>query len=128
MPMPSMYMRTPGHGPAPAAEGTNSEAGQDPSAVSTVNAVRIKPLCDSRVEPVIGDQLGRSCAMTRSTSRRAIAFVALLAAPACGGGSSALFVGTVSRSQFFEYHDEVDEPLCPTLLSMLDQHVQLIGG
>jgi len=65
--------------------------------------------------------------MTRSTSRRALV-VALLAAPACGGGSSALFVGTVSRSQFFEYHDEVDEPLCPTLLSMLDQHVQQIGG
>ena len=38
------------------------------------------------------------------------------------------FVGTVSRSQFFEYHDQVQEPLCPTLLSSLDRHAQLIGG
>jgi hypothetical protein len=38
------------------------------------------------------------------------------------------FVGWVNRSQFFEYHDEVEEPLCPTLLDMLDHHAQMIGG
>jgi hypothetical protein len=36
--------------------------------------------------------------------------------------------GAESRSQFFEYHDQVNEPLCPTLLSLLDQHAQQIGG
>jgi hypothetical protein len=50
----------------------------------------------------------------------------LLALSACGDGAP--FVGTVSRSQFFEYHDQVDEPLCPTLLSLLDQHAQTVGG
>jgi hypothetical protein len=45
--------------------------------------------------------------------------------PAGGGGP---FLGTVSRSQFFEYHDRVDEPLCPTLLSLLDEHALRIGG
>jgi hypothetical protein len=38
------------------------------------------------------------------------------------------FVGFVTRSQFFEYHDRVDEPLCPTLLSLLDEHAVRIGG
>jgi hypothetical protein len=66
--------------------------------------------------------------MRRSVIRRATAFVALLAAPSCSGGGGVPFVGTVSRSQFFEYHDRVDEPLCPTLLSMLDQNATQIGG
>jgi hypothetical protein len=34
----------------------------------------------------------------------------------------------VSRSQAFEYHDQADEPLCPTLLDDLDRHAQLVGG
>jgi len=38
------------------------------------------------------------------------------------------FAGNVSQSQFFEYHDQVREPLCPTLLSALDRHAQMIGG
>lgn len=37
------------------------------------------------------------------------------------------FVGNVDDSQFFEYHNQVQEPLCPTLLSRLDQHAQMIG-
>jgi hypothetical protein len=52
---------------------------------------------------------------------------------ACTGGSPAgadggLSVGTVSRSQYWEYHDQVDEALCPTLLDDLDRHAQLVGG
>ena len=38
------------------------------------------------------------------------------------------FVGYVSHSRFFEYHDRVDEPLCPTTLALLDRHAQRIGG
>lgn len=38
------------------------------------------------------------------------------------------FTGDVSQSQFFEYHDQVDESLCPRLLTSLDQHAQMIGG
>jgi hypothetical protein len=34
----------------------------------------------------------------------------------------------VSRSKLFEYHQRVDEPLCPTLLSRLDEHAVQIGG
>jgi hypothetical protein len=49
-------------------------------------------------------------------------------ATSCSGGATGPFVGQVSRSQFFEYHDEVDEPLCPSLLSMLDEHALQIGG
>jgi hypothetical protein len=66
--------------------------------------------------------------LKRSSIWPALAFVALLATPACGRSGAVLFVGTVSRSQFFEYHDRDDEPLCPTLLSMLDQHATQIGG
>lgn len=38
------------------------------------------------------------------------------------------FVGYVSRSTYFEYHNQVDEPLCPTLLPMLDLHAEMIGA
>src|SRR6266542_568912 len=38
------------------------------------------------------------------------------------------FDGYLSRSQFFEYHNRTDEALCPTLLSQLDQHAEVIGG
>jgi len=38
------------------------------------------------------------------------------------------FVGDVSHSQFWEYHDRVSETLCPTLLSLLDQHTGHRGG
>jgi hypothetical protein len=50
------------------------------------------------------------------------------ATPSCKSGKGAPFVGSVSRSQYFEYHDQVDEPLCATLLSLLDDHAQRIGG
>jgi len=49
---------------------------------------------------------------------------AFLFAGACEGPP---FVGTVSRSQFWEYHDQVDEPLCPTLLSLLDEHTRIFA-
>jgi hypothetical protein len=54
--------------------------------------------------------------------------VLVVTCAACGNDSGPPFVGTISRSQFFEYHDQVDETLCPTLLSQLDQHAQQIGG
>jgi hypothetical protein len=38
------------------------------------------------------------------------------------------FTGDVSRSRFFEYHDQAYEPLCPTLLARLDLHAQTIGS
>jgi hypothetical protein len=34
----------------------------------------------------------------------------------------------VSRSQFWEYHDRVEEPLCPTLLSLLDRHTAALAS
>ena len=52
----------------------------------------------------------------------------LLALVACASCIEEPFVGTVSRSKYFEYHDEVKEPLCPTLLSLLDQHAERIGA
>ena len=57
----------------------------------------------------------------------ALLSVVLLGALSCEAGGGP-FAGTVSRSQFFEYHDRVDEPLCPTLLSLLDDHARLIAG
>ena len=36
------------------------------------------------------------------------------------------FVGDVSHSQFFEYHDQVQETLCPTLLAKLDRYDVLV--
>ncbi len=60
------------------------------------------------------------------STRWAIGAVVVLAV-ACGEPGPP-FTGTVSRSQHFEYHDQVDEPLCPTLLSLLDQHADQIGG
>ena len=38
------------------------------------------------------------------------------------------FVGDVSRSKYFEYHDQSNETLCPDLLSFLDKHVEIMGG
>jgi hypothetical protein len=38
------------------------------------------------------------------------------------------FEGHVSRSRFWEYHDRSDEPPCPTLLDLLDEHAQTVGG
>jgi hypothetical protein len=37
------------------------------------------------------------------------------------------FVGDVSHSRFFEYHDQVHERLCPSLLAKLDLHAQMQG-
>lgn len=56
---------------------------------------------------------------------RAVAWL-LVASVSCGGGDP--FVGDVSRSRYFEYHDQVTEPLCPILLDRLDQHEEMIGG
>ena len=56
------------------------------------------------------------------------AVVALLVAATSCNSDTAPFEGEVSRSQFWEYHDRVGEPLCPTLLSLLDQQAQRIGG
>jgi hypothetical protein len=56
-----------------------------------------------------------------------VLFVLVLVASSCDS-ESAPFDGDVSHSQFWEYHDRVGEPLCPTLLSLLDQHAQEIGG
>jgi hypothetical protein len=66
--------------------------------------------------------------MIRCTSvRSSIWTLGLLAAlPSCTNDEP--FVGFVSRSRYFEYHNRVDEPLCPTLLDRLDQHAQVIGG
>ncbi len=55
--------------------------------------------------------------------RRALLFG--LAAASCGDEP---FVGDVSRSRYFEYHDQVTESLCPTLLADLDSHAQMIGS
>src|SRR5690349_5862209 len=64
--------------------------------------------------------------MRRSSGRRALAFAAFsVFAAACNDPP---FIGTISRSQFWEYHDQVDEPLCPTLLSLLDEHTQLYAS
>ena len=53
--------------------------------------------------------------------------VLFIAAASCNGESPP-FEGNVSHSQFWEYHDRVGEPLCPTLLSLLDHHAQEIAG
>ena len=50
-----------------------------------------------------------------------------IAAASCNG-ESAPFEGEVSHSQFWEYHDQVGEPLCPTLLPLLDHHAQEISS
>jgi hypothetical protein len=60
--------------------------------------------------------------------RLAGAACAVLFLAACDASSHRPFVGQVSRSQYFEYHDRVSEPLCPTLLSLLDRHAQMVGG
>jgi hypothetical protein len=38
------------------------------------------------------------------------------------------FVGRVSYSKYFEYHDEETGPLCPGLLDLIDRHAEVIGG
>jgi hypothetical protein len=38
------------------------------------------------------------------------------------------FEGHISHSKFWEYHDHSAEPLCPTLLELLDEHTQTVGG
>jgi hypothetical protein len=50
-----------------------------------------------------------------------------LSAAACSRAREP-FAGRVTRSRFFEYHDQANEPLCPTLLALLDRHAQMIGG
>lgn len=68
-----------------------------------------------------GTRIEPPAASTRS--RWALVLVALAAA--CGDEP---FAGDVSRSRFFEYHSQVREPLCPTLLAWLDRHAEVIGG
>ena len=53
--------------------------------------------------------------------------VLFIAAASCNV-EAAPFEGDVSHSQFWEYHDQVGEQLCPTLLSLLDHHAQDIAG
>ena len=60
--------------------------------------------------------------------KRVVFVYVLVAGSAACGDAHPPFVGTVSRSELFEYHDQVDEALCPTLLSQLDQHARQIGG
>jgi hypothetical protein len=50
-----------------------------------------------------------------------------LVPPACTDDPQP-FEGTLLRSQYWEYHDHVSEPICPTLLAMLDQHTQVTGA
>jgi hypothetical protein len=38
------------------------------------------------------------------------------------------FMGTLLRSQHWEYHDRVSEPLCGNLLALLDQHTLALGS
>ena len=37
------------------------------------------------------------------------------------------FVGRVSHSRYFEYHDREAQPLCPELLPALDAHAEAVG-
>jgi hypothetical protein len=69
----------------------------------------------------------RSTSARRRCSR-AVGLSLLATALSCSAGDGGPFVGSVSRSQYFELHSRVDEPLCPTLLSLLDQHAEQIGG
>jgi hypothetical protein len=64
--------------------------------------------------------------MARRSRSGLLAATALATLASCGDGAP--FVGYVSRSDFYEYHDQVDEPLCPSLMSLLDQHARLVGG
>jgi hypothetical protein len=52
----------------------------------------------------------------------------MMAACADKGKPGWQFEGRVSRSRFWEYHDRSDEPLCPTLLDLLDEHTRVVGG
>ncbi|MEO8902726.1 MAG: hypothetical protein ABI488_11910 [Polyangiaceae bacterium] len=38
------------------------------------------------------------------------------------------FVGRVSHSRYFEYHDREAQPLCPELLPTLDEHAEKVGS
>lgn len=53
--------------------------------------------------------------------------VGLLAFPACHD-EPVPFTGQVSRSSYFEYHEQTSEALCPGLLPLLDKHAEMIGG
>jgi hypothetical protein len=59
---------------------------------------------------------------------RLLAGGALASASISCGSYDPPFVGQVSRSQVFEYHDQVTEPLCATLLPLLDEHARQVGG
>jgi hypothetical protein len=58
----------------------------------------------------------------------ACALLAPLTTASCNASQPAPFVGDVSRSEFWEYHDEVTEPLCSALLPLLDQHAEVIAA
>jgi hypothetical protein len=47
---------------------------------------------------------------------------------ACAPEATEPFVGDVSRSEFWEYHDQVTESLCPALLPLLDQHARQMAN
>jgi hypothetical protein len=54
--------------------------------------------------------------------------VAGSALPSCEPQREPPFAGHVSRSAYWEYHNETAEPLCPALLSYLDQHTELVAN
>ncbi len=68
--------------------------------------------------------------LERVSTRRlvALALFPAFAAASCDASESPPFVGYISRSQYWEYHDEVAEPLCPDLLPLLDRHAEVVGG
>jgi len=76
---------------------------------------------------------GRNCGIRPpGTGPRIVAAALLLLTMTAGcegsGATAWEFEGQVSRSTFWEYHNRVDEPLCPTLLDLLDEHARAIGG
>jgi hypothetical protein len=65
----------------------------------------------------------------RRARPQAVAAALLLATVvACNGKQTWRFEGHVSRSTFWEYHDQSAEVLCPTLLDLLDEHARTVGG
>jgi hypothetical protein len=60
-------------------------------------------------------------------TRRGLMGIMCLAGMSCTDDPEP-FVGTLLRSQHWEYHDRVEEPLCGTLLSLLDRHTREIGS
>jgi hypothetical protein len=69
-----------------------------------------------------------AAAMSRKQKSIVIPALLFLCAACDDHSTDWRFEGQVSRSSFWEYHDSFDEPLCPTLLEMLDEHTRVVGG